>query len=43
MKAHDAWVFIRICFGCRTSGEKQAIEKGRGANQRCVLNYISSG
>ena len=22
------WVFIRICFGCRASGEKQAIEKG---------------
>ena len=26
MKAYDAWVFFCICFGCRASGEKQALE-----------------
>ena len=26
MKAYNAWVFFRSCFGCRASGEKQALE-----------------
>ena len=26
MNAHSAWGFLRICSGCRVSGEEQVLE-----------------